>query len=285
MTKTTCRFSSKFAHDRLPRTVSLAFGLRPREADRQALAPSRWSRTRASTVDPAIPLQPREAPWPSRFPTCPSPRTRSPPTCPPRRSTSSRQASQGLCRQDQRHARRARASKDASLIEVIKAAKDKGDKSLFNNSAQIWNHSFFWQCLAPDGSTAAFGQAQGNDRRATSASTDALLEKLATESADHFASGWGWLVLNNGKLEITSLHDADTPVGPRHDAAADARCVGTCLLHRLSQRAPALPQDRCSTTSSTGTSSRKNLDGRGRAAPTRSSGKRRGRRRRYCLRR
>jgi Fe-Mn family superoxide dismutase len=39
-----------------------------------------------------------------------------------------------------------------------------------------------------------------------------LLEKLATESANHFASGWGWLILNNGKLEVTSLHDADTPV-------------------------------------------------------------------------
>ena len=41
---------------------------------------------------------------------------------------------------------------------------------------------------------------------------DTLLEKLATEAANHFASGWGWLVLNNGKLEVTSLHDADTPV-------------------------------------------------------------------------
>ena len=39
-----------------------------------------------------------------------------------------------------------------------------------------------------------------------------LLDKLANESVNHFASGWGWLVLNNGKLEVTSLHDADTPV-------------------------------------------------------------------------
>ncbi len=46
----------------------------------------------------------------------------------------------------------------ASLVEVIKAAKDKGDKGLFNNSAQIWNHSFFWQCLAPEGSTGPSGK-------------------------------------------------------------------------------------------------------------------------------
>jgi len=100
---------------------------------------------------------------------------------------------------------------DASLVEVIKAAKEKGDKGLFNNSAQIWNHSFFWQCLAPAGSTKPSGKL------AELISSDfgdhaTLVEKLATEATNHFASGWGWLVLNNGKLEVTSLHDADTPV-------------------------------------------------------------------------
>jgi len=99
----------------------------------------------------------------------------------------------------------------ASLIEVIKAAKDKGDKGLFNNSAQIWNHSFFWQCLAPQGATSPSGKLK-EMIDSDFGSHDALLEKLATESANHFASGWGWLVLNNGKLEVTSLHDADTPV-------------------------------------------------------------------------
>ena len=98
----------------------------------------------------------------------------------------------------------------ASLVELIKAAKEKGDKSLFNNSAQIWNHSFFWQCLAPEGSTRPSGKLRDliNDGFG---GEQALLDKLATESVNHFASGWGWLVLNNGKLEVTSLHDADTP--------------------------------------------------------------------------
>ena len=98
----------------------------------------------------------------------------------------------------------------ASLVEVIKGAKEKGDKGLFNNSAQIWNHSFFWQCLAPEGSTRPSGKLRDliNDGFG---GEQALLDKLATESVNHFASGWGWLVLNNGKLEVTSLHDADTP--------------------------------------------------------------------------
>ena len=46
----------------------------------------------------------------------------------------------------------------ASLVEVIRAAHERKDKPLFNNSAQIWNHSFFWQCLAPEGSTRPSGK-------------------------------------------------------------------------------------------------------------------------------
>jgi Fe-Mn family superoxide dismutase len=99
----------------------------------------------------------------------------------------------------------------ASLIEVIRAGKDKGDKGLFNNSAQIWNHSFFWQCLAPQGSTAPSGRLK-EMIDSDFGGHEALLGALQTESANHFASGWGWLILNNGKLEVTSLHDADTPV-------------------------------------------------------------------------
>jgi Fe-Mn family superoxide dismutase len=99
----------------------------------------------------------------------------------------------------------------ASLIEVIKAAKERGVKGLFNNSAQIWNHSFFWQCLAPQGSTSPSGRLK-DMIDSDFGGHQQLLEKLATESANHFASGWGWLILNNGKLEVTSLHDADTPV-------------------------------------------------------------------------
>jgi Fe-Mn family superoxide dismutase len=100
---------------------------------------------------------------------------------------------------------------NASLVEVIRAAKERGDKPLFNNTAQIWNHSFFWQCLAPEGSTRPSGKLRemiGSDF----GGEDQLLEQLTKESVNHFASGWGWLILNKGKLEVTSLHDADTPV-------------------------------------------------------------------------
>lgn len=97
-----------------------------------------------------------------------------------------------------------------SLVEVIHLAKEKGDKGLFNNSAQVWNHSFFWQCLAAPGQKPEGRLAEMIDQ--AFGSTDAMLKKLADESVGHFASGWGWLVLRDGKLEILSLHDADTPV-------------------------------------------------------------------------
>jgi len=99
----------------------------------------------------------------------------------------------------------------ASLTAVIKAAKDKGDKGLFNNSAQIWNHSFFWQCLAPGEGQKPSGKL-ADMITSSFGGIDQMLTKLKEESVGHFASGWGWLVLDGDALKITSLHDADTPV-------------------------------------------------------------------------
>jgi Fe-Mn family superoxide dismutase len=98
----------------------------------------------------------------------------------------------------------------ASLLQVVKDAKRSGNNKLFNNSAQLWNHSFFWQCLAP---------AQGQQPSGKLAkliedgfgNMEAMLQKLQEEAVNHFASGWAWLVLDRGALRITSLHDADTP--------------------------------------------------------------------------
>ena len=98
-----------------------------------------------------------------------------------------------------------------SLIEVIKASKEKGDTKLFNNSAQLWNHSFFWQCLAPATGQKPEGDLAKRIER-DFGSTEALLERLGKESAEHFSNGWGWLVLDGDTLKVTSLHDADTPL-------------------------------------------------------------------------
>ena len=98
-----------------------------------------------------------------------------------------------------------------SLVELIRAAKAKGDKALFNNAAQHWNHSFFWQCLAPPQGRRPLGQLAEMIDDAFGG-TDALLSALKNEAVAHFGSGWAWLVLEGGALRITSLHDADTPI-------------------------------------------------------------------------
>ena len=99
----------------------------------------------------------------------------------------------------------------SSLVRVIREANRTGQAKLFNNAAQLWNHSFFWQCLAPATGQRPSGKlahliddAFGN--------AEAMLDKLQDEAVNHFASGWAWLVLDRGALRITSLHDADTPL-------------------------------------------------------------------------
>jgi superoxide dismutase, Fe-Mn family len=98
----------------------------------------------------------------------------------------------------------------ASLCQVIIAAKTEANTKLFNNAAQIWNHSFYWQCLAPEEQKPSGKLADMISDEF--GSQDEMLKKLKEEAVGHFASGWAWLVLDQGKLKITSLHDADTPL-------------------------------------------------------------------------
>lgn len=98
----------------------------------------------------------------------------------------------------------------ASLTEVIRNAKESGNQKLFNASAQIWNHSFYWQCLSPE-TQEPTGKLKEMIERDFGSQAE-LIAKLKAESTGHFASGWGWLVLEGDKLKVTSLHDADTPV-------------------------------------------------------------------------
>jgi Fe-Mn family superoxide dismutase len=99
----------------------------------------------------------------------------------------------------------------ASLTQVIRAARERGDGPLFNNSAQIWNHSFYWQCLAPASGQRPTGML-GEMIDEAFGSVDGMLEKLKAEAVGHFSNGWAWLVLDRDTLKITSLHDADSPV-------------------------------------------------------------------------
>lgn len=97
-----------------------------------------------------------------------------------------------------------------SLVDLIKSSKG----ALFNQVGQIWNHSFYWLCLSPEKKQPS-GQLL-NLINEGFGSVDALLDKLKAEAVGHFASGWAALILKDGKLEVTSYHDADTPVAHGH---------------------------------------------------------------------
>ena len=93
-----------------------------------------------------------------------------------------------------------------SLEQVVLEARRAGHSKLFNNSAQAWNHAFFWNCMTPGGS-----KPQGDLDTAISGAfggLDQLKEKFVTEGVGHFASGWVWLIADGEGLRVISTHDA-----------------------------------------------------------------------------
>jgi Fe-Mn family superoxide dismutase len=97
-----------------------------------------------------------------------------------------------------------------SLEELVKAAGTISP-AVRNNGGGHWNHSFFWELLAPN----AGGQPTGALASAINdvfGSFDSFKEKFNTAGATRFGSGWAWLIINNGTLQITSTPNQDNPL-------------------------------------------------------------------------
>lgn len=94
-----------------------------------------------------------------------------------------------------------------TLEQIIKASEG----GIFNNAAQVWNHTFYWSSMKPGGGGAPGGElAQAITR--DFGSQDKLVEALSTAAAAQFGSGWAWLVLDKGKLAVTKTSNADLPL-------------------------------------------------------------------------
>jgi Fe-Mn family superoxide dismutase len=94
-----------------------------------------------------------------------------------------------------------------SLEEIIKTS----EAGVFNNAAQIWNHTFYWSSMKPGGG----GQPTGDLLAAIIrdfGSFDKFKEEFTTAATTQFGSGWAWLVLNAGKLSVTKTGNADLPL-------------------------------------------------------------------------
>ncbi|MDQ2820642.1 MAG: superoxide dismutase [Fe] [Pseudomonadota bacterium] len=94
-----------------------------------------------------------------------------------------------------------------SLEEIIK----KSSGGIFNNSAQVWNHSFFWNCMAPNAGGAPTG-AVADAINAKWGSFDKFKEEFQKSAVGNFGSGWTWLVQKDGGVDIVNTSNAGTPL-------------------------------------------------------------------------
>lgn len=98
-----------------------------------------------------------------------------------------------------------------SLEEVIKKSWSEKNMGVFNNAAQIWNHTFYWHSMTPNGGGKPTGAiAEAID--ASFGSYDKFAEEFKAAGAGQFGSGWAWLVKNGDKLEVRKTLNAENPI-------------------------------------------------------------------------
>ena len=98
------------------------------------------------------------------------------------------------------------------LEELIRTThKDETKTKVFNNAAQVWNHTFFWSCMKPKGGGAPTGDIAKAIERDLGG-IDKFEEAFKKAGVDQFGSGWAWLVADKGKLKITKTPNAGTPL-------------------------------------------------------------------------
>jgi superoxide dismutase, Fe-Mn family len=105
-----------------------------------------------------------------------------------------------------------------SLEEIILAAPEG---PLFNNAAQVWNHTFYWNSMKPNGGGKPTGRLLELVNR-DFGSVDNMLQQLGEAAKTQFASGWGWLVEEGGKLKVIKTSNADLPM--KHGQKALLTC-------------------------------------------------------------
>jgi Fe-Mn family superoxide dismutase len=98
---------------------------------------------------------------------------------------------------------------DSMTLEQIIEKAEPGP--VFNNAAQVWNHTFYWHSMKPNGGGAPTGDLAEAINR-DFGSFEKFKEEFTTAATTQFGSGWAWLVLEGGKLKVTKTKDADLPM-------------------------------------------------------------------------
>ena len=94
---------------------------------------------------------------------------------------------------------------------IKKTAGDSSKSGIFNNAAQVWNHTFYWHSMKPNGGGPPNG-AIADKIKADFGSYDKFAEEFKNAGITQFGSGWVWLVVKNGKLEVMKTSNADTAI-------------------------------------------------------------------------
>jgi len=98
-----------------------------------------------------------------------------------------------------------------TLEEIIVATAGKADRAgIFNNAAQVWNHTFYWNCLKPNGGGAPTG-ALATKIDAAFGSFDNFKKEFANAALTQFGSGWAWLVAEGDAVKIVKTGNAEVP--------------------------------------------------------------------------
>ncbi|MGE0409530.1 MAG: superoxide dismutase [Amphiplicatus sp.] len=101
---------------------------------------------------------------------------------------------------------------EASLEEIIReSAGDEASRALFNNAGQVWNHDFYWRSMRPQGG----GEPEGDIAKMIEADfggLDGFKEAFSEAGTSQFGSGWAWLVVKDGKLDLRKTPNAQSPL-------------------------------------------------------------------------
>lgn len=108
-----------------------------------------------------------------------------------------------------------------SLEEIILKSHKDGQTGIFNNAAQVWNHTFYWHSMKPQGGGMPSGELLARIEK-DFGSFDAFKEAFKQMGVTQFGSGWAWLVLKNDKLEVMKTGNAELPM------TSGAKAILTC---------------------------------------------------------
>lgn len=111
-----------------------------------------------------------------------------------------------------------------ALVSDLASVPDNIRTAVRNNGGGHWNHTFFWNIMSPGASGSPSGKL-GDAITSTFGSVEAFQEKFQTAGATRFGSGWAWLIVNGGKLEVVSTPNQDNPLMGKAVAGCEGKPV------------------------------------------------------------